>query len=72
MTSDRAGYGAKAPPFEVQDDGTDLYVVFHVRIAKRGAKCTPQARTWISLERGLLNREILLGRTLQTRGTPTE
>ena len=46
MTSDRADYGAKAPPFEVQDDGTDLYAVFHgVRIAKRGAKGTPQART---------------------------
>ena len=51
MTSDRVGHRAKAPPFEVQADGTDLYAVFHgVRIAKRGAKGTPQARTWISLE----------------------
>ena len=33
MTSDRADYGPKAPPFEVQADGTDLYAVFHgVRI----------------------------------------
>ena len=53
MTSDRADYGPKAPPFEVQADGTDLYAVFHgVRIAKRGAKGTPQARTGISLEPG--------------------
>ena len=58
MTSDRADYGAKAPPFEVQDDGTDLYAVFHgVRIAKRGANGTPQARTWISLEPGYRVRD---------------
>ena len=32
---------------------TDLYAVFHgVRIAKRSAKGTPQAHTWISLEPG--------------------
>jgi hypothetical protein len=58
MTSDRADYGAKAPPFEVQADGTDLYAVFHgLRIAKRGAKGTPQARTWISLEPGYRVRD---------------
>ena len=58
MTSDRADYGAKAPPFEVQADGTDLYAVFHgVRIAKRGAKGTPQACTWISLEPGYRVRD---------------
>ena len=58
MTSDRADYGAKAPPFEVQADGTDLYAVFHgVRIAKRGANGTPQARTWISLEPGYRVRD---------------
>ena len=52
MTSDRAGYGAKAPSFEVQADGTDLYAVFHgVRIAKRGAKGTTQARTWIATKK---------------------
>jgi hypothetical protein len=51
MKSERADYGAKAPPFEVQADDSDLYAVFHgVRIAKRGAKGTPQPRTWISLE----------------------
>ena len=43
MTSDRADYGAKAPAFEVQADGTDLYAVFHgVRIAKR--ECLPVDR----------------------------
>ena len=58
MTSDRADYGPKAPPFEVQADGTDLYAVFHgVQIAKRGAKGTPQARTWISLEPGYRVRD---------------
>ena len=58
MTSDLADYGAKAPPFEVQADGTDLYAVFHgVRVAKRGAKGTPQARTWISLEPGYRVRD---------------
>jgi hypothetical protein len=58
MTSDPADYGPKAPPFEVQTDGTDLYAVFHgVRIAKRGAKGTPQARTWISLEPGYRVRD---------------
>ena len=58
MTSDLADYGAKASPFEVQADGTDLYAVFHgVRIAKRGAKGTPQARTWISLEPGYRVRD---------------
>ena len=58
MTSDPADYGPKAPPFEVQSDGTDLYAVFHgVRIAKRGAKGTPQARTWISLEPGYRVRD---------------
>ena len=58
MTSDRTEYGVKAPPFEVQADGTDLYAVFHgVRIAKRGAKGTPQARTWISLEPGYRVRD---------------
>ena len=58
MTSDRGDYGAKASPFEVQADGTDLYAVFHgVRIAKRGAKGTPQARTWISLEPGYRVRD---------------
>ena len=57
MTSDRADYGPKAPPFEVQADGTDLYAVFHgVRIAKRGANGTPQAR-WISLEPGYRVRD---------------
>ena len=41
------------PSLEIQFDGTDLYVVFNgVRIAKRGAKDTPQARTWVSLEPG--------------------
>ena len=58
MTSDRTDYGEKAPHFEVQADGTDLYAVFHgVRIAKRGAKGTPQARTWISLEPGYRVRD---------------
>ena len=58
MTSDRADYGEETPPFEVQADGTDLYAVFHgVRIAKRGAKGTPQARTWISLEPGYRVRD---------------
>ena len=38
--------------------GTDLYAVFHgVRIAKRGANGTPQARTWISLEPGYRVRD---------------
>ena len=58
MTSDPADYGAKTPPFEVQADGADLYAVFHgVRIAKRGAEGTPQARTWISLEPGYRVRD---------------
>ena len=58
MTSDRADYGEETPPFEVQADGTDLYAVFHgVRIAKRGANGTPQARTWISLEPGYRVRD---------------
>ena len=58
MTSDRADYGEETPPFEVQADGTDLYAVFHgVPIAKRGAKGTPQARTWISLEAGYRVRD---------------
>jgi len=58
MTSDRADYGEETPPFEVQADGTDLYAVFHgVRIAKRGAKGTPQARTWISREPGYRVRD---------------
>jgi hypothetical protein len=58
MTSDRVGHRAKAPPFQVQADGTDLYAVFHgVRIAKRGANGTPQARTWISLEPGYRVRD---------------
>ena len=58
MTSDPADYGPKAPPFEVQTDGTDLYAVFHgVRIAKRGPKGTPQARAWISLEPGYRVRD---------------
>ena len=53
MASDREDYGVKAPSLEIQFDGTDLYVVFNgVRIAKRGAKGTPQARTWVSLEPG--------------------
>ena len=50
MTSDRADYGAKAPPFEVQADGTDLYAVFHgVPIAKRGAKGTPHVTSGVNL-----------------------
>ena len=58
MTSDRGDYGAKARSFELQADGTDLYAVFHgVRIAKRGAKGTPQARTWISREPGYRVRD---------------
>jgi hypothetical protein len=58
MTSDRADYIVKAPPFEVQTNGTDLYAVFHgVRIAKRGPKGTPQAHTWISLEPGYRVRD---------------
>jgi hypothetical protein len=58
MTSDRVGHRAKAPHFEVQADGTDLYAVFHgVRIAKRGANGTPQARTWTSLEPGYRVRD---------------
>jgi hypothetical protein len=58
MTSDRGDYGAKARSFELQADGTDLYAVFQgVRIAKRGAKGTPQARTWISLEPGFRVRD---------------
>jgi hypothetical protein len=69
MTSDRAGYGAKAPPFEVQADGTDLYAVFHgVRIAKRGANGTPQARTWISLEPGYRVRVQRARRPYHRRG----
>ena len=53
MASDREDYGVKAPSLEIQFDGTDLYVVFNgVRIAKRGAKGRPQARTWVSLEPG--------------------
>ena len=37
----------------VLHDRTGIYVVFHgVRIAKRGAPGTPQARTWLSLEPG--------------------
>jgi hypothetical protein len=44
---------AERTTLEIQFDGTDLYVVFNgVRIAKRGAKGTPQARTWVSLEPG--------------------
>jgi hypothetical protein len=58
MSSDRADCGAKAPPFEVQADGTDLFAVFHgVRIAKRGPKGTPQAHAWISLEPGYRVRD---------------
>ena len=58
MTSDRADYGEETPSFEVQADGTDLYAVFHgMRIAKRGANGTPQARTWISLEPGYRVRD---------------
>ena len=58
MTSDRGDYGAKAPSFELQADGTDLYAVFQgVRIAKRGPKGTPQARTWISLQPGFRVRD---------------
>ena len=58
MAGDRADYGGKAPSLEIQFDGTDLYVVFNgVRIAKRGAKGTPQARTWISLEPGYRVRD---------------
>ena len=53
MAGDRADYGGKAPSLEIQFDGTDLYVVFNgVQIARRGAKGTPQARTWVSLEPG--------------------
>ena len=37
----------------VLHDRTGIYVVFRgVRIAKRGAPGTPQARTWLSLEPG--------------------
>jgi hypothetical protein len=37
----------------VLHDRTGMYVVFHgVRIAKRGAPGTPQARTWLSLVPG--------------------
>ena len=58
MTSDRGDYGAKPLSLEIQFDGTDLYAVFQgVRIAKRGAKGTPQARTWISLEPGYRVRD---------------
>jgi hypothetical protein len=58
MTSDRGDYGAKPLSLEIQFDGTDLYAVFQgVRIAKRGAKGTPQALTWISLEPGFRVRD---------------
>ena len=58
MAGDRADYGGKAPSLEIQFDGTDLYVVFNgVQIARRGAKGTPQALTWISLEPGFRVRD---------------
>ena len=42
----------------VLHDRTGIYVVFQgVRIAKRGAKGTPQARSWISLEPGFRVRD---------------
>jgi hypothetical protein len=38
---------------KIESDGTDLFVVVNgVRIARRGRKGTPQAKTWVSLEPG--------------------
>lgn len=43
----------KVPECIVEITKTDIYVVNDgVRIAKRGKPGTPQAKTWISLERG--------------------
>jgi hypothetical protein len=41
------------PAVEIVSDGHDLFVLADgVRIAKRGQRGTPQARTWVSLEPG--------------------
>jgi hypothetical protein len=38
---------------EIKMEGTDMFVVVNgVKIARRGPKGTPQAKTWISLEPG--------------------
>jgi hypothetical protein len=37
----------------IESDGEEVFVVFNgVRIAKRGHRGTPQAKTWISLKPG--------------------
>ena len=42
---------SKATPCKIEFDGEDMFVIVNgVKIAKRGHRGTPQARTWISLE----------------------
>ena len=41
------------PAFDLEGDGTDLFVIFDgVRIAKRGHPGTAQGGGWVSLEPG--------------------
>jgi hypothetical protein len=46
---------ARVPPPEIEFDGTDMFVCYAgKRIAKRGHPGTPDAMTWVPLERGFV------------------
>jgi hypothetical protein len=43
----------KQPPVKIVREGNNMFVVANgVKIAKRGHKGTPQAKTWVPLEPG--------------------
>ncbi|MCC6888513.1 MAG: hypothetical protein IT536_08275 [Hyphomicrobiales bacterium] len=53
MSKSNKGRQRKASHVQMICDGKDMYVVIDgVKIAKRGHKGTPQAKTWVSLEPG--------------------
>jgi hypothetical protein len=54
----------KPPTVQMVSDGHDLFVVADgVKIAKRGKRGTPQAKTWVSLEPGwsVLDKDVAEG-----------
>jgi hypothetical protein len=53
---------------EVSQDGRDIFVVIDgVRIAKRGHRGTPQAKTWVSLEPGWSVIDVEDGQEIEVR-----
>jgi hypothetical protein len=56
------------PVCELHHDGENIFVLIDgVKIAKRGASNTPQAKTWILLEPGWIVRDVHNGNAIEVR-----